>query len=535
MLVKLIVAQIQQCHAAAAAQGSSVQGLQAWQAAVLQLPLLQQVVFSTNRKTKTWAAAALSQLKQVKHSSSSDGNSSSSSSSSRGMAVLAEQGPLATLAAVSQLLQMWWTDSSSSSSSVMPVLSWLSCLSESLEQIGHDGSSSSAAAAGSKRSSATALTVPLPSASAVRELEDDSAGDTAGVVLSVGGLAWFSSHGLNPAVQLLLAALLQHPNADVAVAAAGLLQQLVLLLPQLAPSFLPLVLQQLRAAYAAADAAGVSESSRQGSSRVAAALLQLLPAMCYDSSTAALVWRMLQPLMAAAKPDQALHIKQQHNAHGQYSSTAGLTRSLAVQVAVAAWNLTGRGWTRVEAAVNGCIKPHEGLGAGYGAQGLGLGLGREPLELRLLRATAMRYIADHLVLEACTVVAGLGKKYCHVLHRLGCWCIVLISRNRFSCCNHACLGCDPCKGSMQKGQQTAQQANLPVVCCFCCCCCCRDAVARSPSRGLELLGSLTACLQVRRLLLLLLQCSICWSLTCASVGIASHIYTVVAQEVIYSK
>jgi hypothetical protein len=186
-------------------------------------------------------------------------------------------------------------------------------------------------------------------------------------------------------VQLLLAALLQHPDADVAVAAAAVLQQLVLLLPQLAPSFLPLVLQQLRAAYTAAAAAGGASSSR-----IAAALLQLLPAMCYDSSTAALVWRMLQPLMAATKPDQAVHIKQQQYNLGQYSSTTSLTRSLAVQVAVAAWKLTGRGWTRAEAAVNGCIKPSEVLGAGYGAQGLGMGLGWEPLELRLLRATAMR-------------------------------------------------------------------------------------------------------------------------------------------------
>jgi hypothetical protein len=406
MLTKLILAQLQTTGGAAAAaagahgsSSSSVEGVLPWQAAVLQLPLLQQVVFSTNRKTKAWAAAAKTQLKQQQQQQQQQHIGSSSST---GMTVLAEQGPLATLAAVAQLLQLWWSSSSSSSSSdgssdgsAMPVLNWLSCLSQSLEQVKHAGSSSSSdvatAAAGGKQGGATALTVPLPSASIVRDLEDDSASDTAGVLLSVGGLAWFSSHGLNPAVQLLLAALLQHPNADVAVAAAGLLQQLVLLLPQLAPSFLPLVLQQLRASYTAAGNSS-SSSSAQGSSKIAAALLQLLPAMCYDSSTAALVWRMLQPLMASAKPDQAVHIKQQQQQYstGQYSSTHGLTRSLAVQVAVAAWKLTGRGWTRAEAAVNGCIKPHEGLGAGYGAQGLGLGVGREPLELRLLRATDMR-------------------------------------------------------------------------------------------------------------------------------------------------
>jgi hypothetical protein len=379
MLTKLILAQL---HSEDSSSSSSVAS---WQAAALQLPLLQQVVFSTNRKTKAWAAAGMTQLQQMNQ------KCSSSSSSSSSMSVLTQQGPLATLAAVEQLMDTWWSsNSSSSSSNVMPVLRWLSCLSDSLQQIKHGSSSgsSAAAAAGGKRSSVSALTVPLPSASVVRDLEDSSAGDTAGVLLSVGGLAWFSSHGLNPAVQLLLAALLQHPDADVAVAAADVLQQLVLLLPQLAPNFLPLVLQQMRAAYtAAAAAAGGGGTS---SSRIAAALLQLLPAMCYDSSTAALVWRMLQPLMAATKPDQALHIKQQQYNIGLYSSTTGLTRSLAVQVAVAAWKLTGQGWTRAEAAVNGCIKPSEVLGAGYGAQGLGLGPGREPLELRLLRATAMR-------------------------------------------------------------------------------------------------------------------------------------------------
>ncbi|KAF8057874.1 hypothetical protein HT031_005820 [Scenedesmus sp. PABB004] len=349
LLTRLIRAQLQHGSGAGA---RAEQAAAPWACAALQLPLLQQLVFGTSGAAKAWAAAALAQLQQQPTPPAPVAPPPPS-------AVAGEQGPLAALAAVQQLLGAWWAEPAQS-------LAWLAGLACSLDALEQAGPGAGGAGAGG----VTALTVPLPAASAVRGLEAAGGGDdTAAVLASVGGLAWFSSHGLSPALQLLLAAALAHPRDDVAEAAAGIAARLALALPQLGPGLLPLALAQLRRA--AADAGGAGGA---GAPRRACALLGLLPCMCRESATASLVWRMLGPLLAVRAPRAHLRTDP--------AASTGLARAVAVALAAGAWQRTGRGWGRAEAAINGCMPPPGSLG------GAGPPAAAEPPELKLLRAAA---------------------------------------------------------------------------------------------------------------------------------------------------
>jgi hypothetical protein len=374
-----------------------------WQAAALQLPLLQQFVYSTTPKNKAWAAAVLSQLKQQQqqqhgrtaikaahlHQEQQQQQQQASFSPL--------QGPLASVTAAERWLQAWWSSSSNSSTAVPPVLTWLEGLTAALLQLRQRPGSDVAAGGGTlsnSSSSSSVLMVPLPLASSVKDMERHSTvtgkgnNDTCTMLLSTGAAAWYDSQGVDPAVQLLLAALLQHPQPAVVAAAAAALQQLLLLVPQLAPGFLPLVLQQLKVSCTATVAAAApAATAAAAAARNSAALLQLLPAMCVDTSTAALVWRMLQPVLAVQAVPR--HIKQQPGQLPRGSSSInGLARSVAVQLAVQAWQYTGRGWNRAEAAINGCIK-YAGTDAAAAAA--------EPPELRLIRAAAVRCVSGGTV------------------------------------------------------------------------------------------------------------------------------------------
>lgn len=86
------------------------------------------------------------------------------------------------------------------------------------------------------------------------------------------------------------------------------------------------------------------------------ALLGVLPAMCGDAATAPLALRALQPLTAPSAPP--------------------LLRCLALRLSVEAWQLTGRGWQRAEAAINGYAPPTAGM--------------TPPLPLRLARTAIIR-------------------------------------------------------------------------------------------------------------------------------------------------
>jgi hypothetical protein len=376
-LMKLLAAQLTgapSSNAQQQQQQQQQQQLPGWQLATLQLPLLQQVVFATQKSSKTWAAAVLKHVRAQQQQQAGAVvavvNNSNSSSGVEGGPFLVQQGPVAPLQAVQQLLQHWWhppqQQQQQQQEMVLDPVTWLEGFATALQQQKNQQQPTAAVAAGSNGG-------PLASAAALA--------------------AWCDPQGVDPAVQLLLAALLQHPDAAIVSAAATVLQLLLLRVPQLAPAFLPLVLQQLRRSYAAAAAAAAAEgpasvNAPASAERQVRQLLQLLPAMCKDTSCAALVWRVLHPLMSAAQQQQQQqqqlpYLKQQQQQLGEHG---GLLRAVAVQVSVAAWQLTGRGWGRAEAAVNGCI----GM-AGVLAQDRAAAMGREPLELRLLRATAVRW------------------------------------------------------------------------------------------------------------------------------------------------
>jgi hypothetical protein len=357
--MKLLAAQL-------AAPHQQQQQVPGWQLAALQLPLLQQVVFATSKSNKSWAASTLTyirtqhqhqQQQQLQGSVAALPHSSSSSTA-------CTQGPLAALGVIKQLLQQWWQpqQQQQQQQQILDPVSWLDGFAEALKQQQQQ-----------QQSDATAIT----SSSGVSPTSPQAFA------------AWCNSQGCNPAVQLLLAALLQHPDAATASAAGTVVQLLLLRLPQLAPSFLPVVMQQLRQSYATAAAAAAGGAGDSSSAAAAAAgqrvqqLLVLLQAMCKDPSCAALVWRVLHPLLSAAQQQQqqqSPHIKQLGS-----SSSGNLLQGLAVQLSVAAWQQTGRGWGRAEAAVNGCVSL-----SGVLPQDRARELGRQPLELRLMRAAAVR-------------------------------------------------------------------------------------------------------------------------------------------------
>jgi hypothetical protein len=102
--------------------------------------------------------------------------------------------------------------------------------------------------------------------------------------------------------------------------------------------------------------------------RSAQALLGVLPALCYDPTVAAMVQRALTPLTAPA-------------------TTQPLLSATSLQLTVSAWQVTGRGWSRAEIAINGCLKP----GAAKDAAGWGRkGQADAQLPLRLMRAKSLR-------------------------------------------------------------------------------------------------------------------------------------------------
>ena len=135
-----------------------------------------------------------------------------------------------------------------------------------------------------------------------------------------------------PSLAAMLAppALLQHPSSMVAARAASALAALLRTAPALAPGLLPVLLASLRTATAARD------------TRRTAALLRLLPVLCSEPTSAALVWRAATPLTAAGAGGTA---------HGH----AALARTISLRLAVDSWSAGGgSGWARAEAAINGC-------------------------------------------------------------------------------------------------------------------------------------------------------------------------------------
>lgn len=94
----------------------------------------------------------------------------------------------------------------------------------------------------------------------------------------------------------------------------------------------------------------------------------MLPALCYDPTVAAMVQRALTPLTAPA-------------------TTQPLLSATSLQLTVSAWQVTGRGWSRAETAINGCLKP----GAAKDAARWGRkGQADAQLPLRLMRAKSLR-------------------------------------------------------------------------------------------------------------------------------------------------
>jgi hypothetical protein len=341
-------------------QQQQQQQMAGWQLAALQLPLLQQVVFATHKTAKRWAAAVLKCIRtqQQQQQGVSVSNGSSSSSSRHSAVSCSQEGPLAPLVVVQQLLAHWEATAppqQQQQGDVLDAVTWLHSFAAALQQQQQQQQQQSAAGPSTQ-----------PAALA----------------------AWCVSQGISPAVQLLLAALLQHRDAAVVSAAASVLQLLLLRVPQLAPAFLPVVLQQLRLSYrtTAAAAAAVGVRSEPAGQQVQQ-LLMLLPAMCKDASCAALVWRVLQPVMSAAQQRQQQQQQQAPYLKQQQGQSGGLLRAVAVQLCVSAWGQRGRGWGRAEAAVNGCISM-----SGVLPQDRGAAMRQQPLELRLARAAAVRYV-----------------------------------------------------------------------------------------------------------------------------------------------
>jgi hypothetical protein len=405
LLLKLVAAQLTPAApntAAGSGSGSSSssgitcqweQQLAGWQLAALELPLLQQLVFATHKVNKQWAAAVLRYVRteQQQQQQQQQHSVSVSSSPEGGAAGLPQQGPLAGLQVVSQLLQQWWLAPQQQQQQAAAG----DGTSTVVLHRGHQLSADHSAAVSWLLSFTTApqQQQQVSSAAAVAGSGQVSEGFATPSDSPQGFAAWCTAQGVNPAVQLLLAALLLHPEPPVVSAAGSALQQLLLRVPQLGPAFLPVVLQQLRLSYTAAAAAADDDVGGNSSKSSAAAmgrqvhqLLLLLPAMCTDASCAALVWRALHPLLAAAQQhhqqqQQLPFVKQQQ----QQLDAGGVCRAVSVALSVAGWQLTGRGWGRAEAAVNGCVNMSGVLPGSTTAA-----LGREPLTLRLQRAAAVR-------------------------------------------------------------------------------------------------------------------------------------------------
>lgn len=155
-----------------------------------------------------------------------------------------------------------------------------------------------------------------------------------------------------PATTMLLAALMAHPSPRVQAAAATAIRELVLLLPQCALAFLPLVLFCLQRSCSAAAASnsgkGTTATAAAGAvtpratapnmtpaaamaqaelATAQASLLALLPAMAADAAISPFALRALQPLTEQGAPL--------------------LLRCMALRLTVEAWVTTGEAVMRV--------------------------------------------------------------------------------------------------------------------------------------------------------------------------------------------
>ncbi|KAG1676514.1 hypothetical protein FOA52_000057 [Chlamydomonas sp. UWO 241] len=154
----------------------------------------------------------------------------------------------------------------------------------------------------------------------------------------------------------------------VTCAAASATRELLQLRPLSSLRVLPLLLSAVRTLATAAQQLQqqpqqpqqpqqqASAAAAVSRARDAHALLHVLPSMAYDASVAPFAARAIQPLAAESAPL--------------------IVRCVALRLTVQGWLTTGRGWARVEAAING-YAPH---------------LADSPLELRLTRAALVRAV-----------------------------------------------------------------------------------------------------------------------------------------------
>lgn len=154
------------------------------------------------------------------------------------------------------------------------------------------------------------------------------------------------------ASSLVLGACLICPDYQVQASAARVLQELVTLMPAVAVSFLPVILYQLRKNALTGKAPG--PTSNIGLQEAQEALLHCLPPMTGDPAVAPFALRTLQAMSVPTAPERV--------------------QCLALRLVVKCWLETGRGWSRLEAALNGCVPPGS----------------KAPLSLRLTRAKLIR-------------------------------------------------------------------------------------------------------------------------------------------------
>jgi hypothetical protein len=104
----------------------------------------------------------------------------------------------------------------------------------------------------------------------------------------------------------------------------------------MAVPFLPLLLFRIRS-LATASSATSAATAATSASRAQLALLRVLPSMSGDPMVAAFALRALAPLLGPAAPE--------------------LVRAAGLRLLVDTWRCSGRGWQRVEAALNGIRPP----------------------------------------------------------------------------------------------------------------------------------------------------------------------------------
>ena len=345
------------------------------EAALLAAPLLHGLVLLPDGGSRRWAAALLAAAQAAARPWRRTGACAAGASGGSGLAALCCQGELVVVRAARALLARLWAGddgSNDNEAAVAEAVAWLRALAASVAKARE---AAAAAASGAGAGAATALTIGLPSARDVRsQAEGGGGGDDDDSALGAG-----ASAELGPGATALLGALLLHADARVVDAAARCLRQLALASPASAPVFLaPLLLQLQRlSSFSARDkgaggwTTGAAAAAARDVAAAQASLLGVLPAMTADATTAAFAMRALQPLAAPSAPPAL--------------------RGAALRLAVEGWLLTGRGWARAEAALNGYAPPGSTALAASAPGGLGpRARDLPPLELRLARAAALR-------------------------------------------------------------------------------------------------------------------------------------------------